>query len=76
MMELRIPVPRACSFTVATDSQVPAISPPLEYFVLERHDDGTVRHPTSGRMVAGDVYSRLSHKDRDYIHNWLRGLWD
>jgi hypothetical protein len=76
MIEIRIPVPRRVSPTLVLDDEPPHSSP-LQYFVLEHHRaDHRVRHPTTGRVVADDVYFRLSGADRDHVHAWLRGLAD
>lgn len=68
--EIRIPVDRLQHMTAAAYEPDPCTS--VEYFVLERWSDRTIRHPTTGRMVVEELY----HQEPVMWRRWLRGLED
>lgn len=68
--EIRVPVDRLQPYT-GTDEIEPR-APDIEYFVLERWSDRTIRHPTTGRMVVEELY----HQEPVMWRRWLRGLED
>lgn len=69
LRELRIPVASHAP-CVVTDRAEPSPDHLLQYFVLEVWSDHTMRHPTTGRCVAAEVYAKAPKVAQD----WLRGL--
>lgn len=57
--EIRVPVPMPPGSVMAlADGAPPPIKPTLEYLVVERWSDGTIRHPTTGVQVVEELWER------------------